>query len=174
MNRARTRFSIQRQPGFSLVELIVVIVVLGIIASMGAIVVRDGMLGYLRGREITSADWQGRLALERITRDLRDIAAPNYSNISACGGSSFTYSDINFSQISYTLISDTQGTNTLLRNGTQQPLADGVSYLNFSCFTSNVQPTATLSAVYYISVSMVVATTNTRATYRGTVKPGNF
>jgi len=169
MNRASTRFSIPRQLGFSLIELIVVIVVLGIIASMGVIVVRDGMLGYLRGREITSADWQGRLALERITRDLRDVAWPNYSNIAAtCGTSTFTFSDV-----SSTLISYTQSTNnTLLRNG--QPLADNVSSLVFNCLQSDVQTTATLSAVYYVSVSMVVATTNTNATYRTTVKPENF
>src|ERR1035437_9897155 len=106
MNGASTRFSIPRQPGFSLVELIVVIVVLGIVASMGAIVVRDGMLGYLRGREITSADWQGRLARERITREVRDVAAPNYSGIAAivtgsCGSSTFTFSDITSTLIGY-------------------------------------------------------------------------
>jgi prepilin-type N-terminal cleavage/methylation domain-containing protein len=169
MNRARTRFSIKHQPGFSLVELIVVIVVLGIVASMGAMVVRDGMLGWLRGREITSADWQGRLALERITRELRDVASPNYSNITAtsCGTSTFAFSDITSTPISYT-----QNTTTLLRNG--QALADNITALRFYCLTSAVQPTATLSAVYYISVSMVVATTNTNATYRDTVKPRNF
>ncbi len=63
MKQALIRLALLRQLGFSLVELIVVVVVLGIVASMGAVVVRDGMLGYLRGREITSADWQGRLAL---------------------------------------------------------------------------------------------------------------
>jgi prepilin-type N-terminal cleavage/methylation domain-containing protein len=165
----RTRPRKLGQPGFSLIELIVVIVVLGTIASMGAIVVRDGMLGYLRGREITSADWQGRLALERITRELRDVAAPNYSNIAAtsCGTSTFTFSDS-----SSTLISYTQSTTTLLRNG--QPLADNVTGLRFHCLQSDVQATATLSAVYYVSVSMVVSTTNTDATYRATVKPRNF
>src|SRR5450759_3520806 len=107
MNRARTRFSIQRQPGFSLVELIVVIVVLGIVASMGAVVVRDGMLGYLRGREITSADWQGRLALERITRELRDVAAPGSASIdpTSCGSQRFSFSDIYANQIAYSLVS---------------------------------------------------------------------
>jgi len=132
-------------------------------------VVRDGMLGWLRGREITSADWQGRLALERITRELRDVASPNYSNISAtsCGTSTFAFSDITSTPISYT-----QNTSTLLRNG--QPLADNITALRFYCLNSAVQPTATPSAVYYITVSMVVATTNTSATYRDTVKPRNF
>jgi prepilin-type N-terminal cleavage/methylation domain-containing protein len=172
MNRTRKRLSILRQIGFSLVELIVVIVVLGIVASMGAIVVRDGILGYLRGREITSADWQGRLALERITRELRDVASPNYSNIAAtsCGNSTFTFSDI-----TSTLISYTQNTTTLLRNG--QPLADNLAAngLRFYCLQSNGQTYSTIpSAVYYITVSMIVSTANTNATYRSTVKPRSF
>jgi prepilin-type N-terminal cleavage/methylation domain-containing protein len=172
MNSARPRFPISRQPGFSLVELIVVMVVLGIIASMGAIVVRDGMLGYLRGREITSADWQGRLALERITRELRDVAAPNYSNIAAtsCGTSTFTFSDIRSTLISYT-----QSTTTLLRNG--QPLADNLAIngLRFYCLQSDGQTYSTVpAAVYYITVSMIESTANTSATYRSTVKPRSF
>ena len=169
MDSAQIRSSSLRQLGFSLVELIVVIVVLGIVASMGAVVVRDGILGYLRGREITSADWQGRLALERITRELRGIASPNYSNIAAtsCGSSTFGFSDFTANPISYT-----QSTGTLTRNG--QPLADSVTGLRFYCLTSTVQPTTTLSDVYYVTVSMVVSTANTSATYRSTVRPRNL
>jgi len=169
MNRARTRLPNPRPLGFSLVELIVVIVVFGIVASMGTIVVRDGMLGYLRGREITSADWQGRLALERIARELRDVAPPNSANIGAasCGTSTFTFSDISSTPISYT-----QNTTTLLRNG--QPLADNVTGLRFYCLQSDVQPTVTPANVYYITVSMIVSTANTSATYRDTIRPRNF
>jgi prepilin-type N-terminal cleavage/methylation domain-containing protein len=171
MNGTHIRFPTPRQLGFSLVELIVVVVVLGIVASMGAVVIRDGMLGYLRGREITSADWQGRLALERIARELRDAApsSAGVANITAasCGSSTFAFSDINATSISYT-----QSTTTLLRNG--QPLADNVTGLRFYCLQSNVQATTTPSEVYYVTVSMVVSTENTSATYRSTVKPRNF
>lgn len=172
MNGARTHVFILRQLGFSLVELVVVIVVLGIVASMGAVVVRDGMLGYLRGREITSADWQGRLALERITRELRDVAPSlggtvNIANTS-CGSSTFAFSDINAAPISYT-----QSATTLLRNG--QPLADNVTALRFYCLQNDGQTyTTTPSAVFYVTVSMVVSTANTSATYRSTVKPRSF
>ena len=175
MNRARTRLSILRQLGFSLVELIVVIVVLGIVASMGAVVVRDGMLGYLRGREITSADWQGRLALERITRELRDVAAPGSASIdgASCGSSGFSFIDITANQVSYSLVS-----NTLLRYSQPlavgQPLADNVAGVRFYCLQSDVQATTSPSAVYYVTVSMIVSTENTSATYRSTVKPRSF
>jgi prepilin-type N-terminal cleavage/methylation domain-containing protein len=172
MKRTRTRLSILRQPGFSLIELIVVIVVLGILAGMGAIMVRDGLLGWLRGREINSADWQGRLALERITRELRTVAPPfsgvaNISNTS-CGSATFAFSDINAAQISYSL----SGT-TLMRNG--QPLADNVTGLGFYCLQSDGQTYSTIeSAAYYITVSMIVSTSNVSATYRSTVKPWSF
>lgn len=158
-------------PGFSLVELIVVITVLGIVASAGAVVLRDGIRGYLRGNEISSADWQGRLALERITRELRDIAPPTggVANISAasCGSSTFVFSDIKSTAISYT-----RSANALMRNG--QPLADDISGLQFYCLQSNVQATTAPAAVYYVTVSMVVSTANTSTPYRSTVKPGNF
>jgi prepilin-type N-terminal cleavage/methylation domain-containing protein len=172
MDRVPTRCISLHQFGFSLVELIVVVVVLGIVASMGAVVVRDGMLGYLRGREITSADWQGRLALERITRELRDAAPSSGATVNiapaSCGSSGFTFSDISAAQISYT-----QSASTLLRNG--QPLADNVTGLRFYCLQSDGQTyTTTPSAVYYVTVSMVVATANTSATYRSTVKPRSF
>ena len=171
MNRARTSLSILRQPGFSLVELIVVVVVLGIVASMGAVVIRDGLLGYLRGREITSADWQGRLALGRISRELRDIAPSVVANniaATSCGSTAFVFSDINAAPISYT-----QSATTLLRNG--QPLADNVTGLRFYCLKSDGQAYTTMpSAVYYVTVSMIVSTENTSATYRSTVKPRSF
>jgi len=169
MDGVPIRFPTLRQFGFSMVELIVVIVVLGIVASAGAFVVRDGIFGYLRGREITGADWQGRFALERITRELRGIASPNFSNIAAtsCGTSTFAFSDASATAISYT-----QSAGTLLRNG--QPLADSVTALRFYCLTSNVQTTATPSAVYYVTVSMVVSTGNTTASYRTTVRPRNL
>lgn len=169
MRGTRLHFTTLRQLGFSLMELIVVIVVLGILASVGSTVLRDGFLGYLRGREISSTDWQGRLALERITRELRYLAAPNYSNIgsTSCSSSTFTFIDITNANISYT-----QSGTTLMRNG--QPLASNVTGLSFSCLKSDVTPTVTLSSVYYITVSMIVATTNTRGVYRSTVKPGSF
>jgi prepilin-type N-terminal cleavage/methylation domain-containing protein len=168
----KARLLLLRQFGFSLFELIVVITVLGIVASLGVVVVRDGMLGYLRGREMTSADWQGRLALERITRELHDIARPADIVAGSCGSSappSFAFSNIASTMISYTLPT---GSTTLLRNG--QPLADNVAGLRFYCLQSDVQATVTSAQVYYVTVSMIVATANTTATYRSTVKPGSF
>jgi prepilin-type N-terminal cleavage/methylation domain-containing protein len=168
-----------RQLGFSLIELIVVIVVLGIVASMGAVVVRNGLLGYLRGREVTSTDWQARLALERITRELRDIS-PSFGGVNniaagACDSSTFTFTTIYPTVYATPAIGYTLNANTLMRNGV--PLASNVTGLIFHCLQNDGQTsTVTPTQVYYVTVSMTIATTNTSAnvSYRSTVKPRNF
>ena len=61
-----------------------------------------------------------------------------------------------------------------MRNG--QPLAENVTGLRFYCLQSDGQTYSTIpsAAVYYVTVSMIVSTANTSATYRSTVKPRSF
>ena len=104
------------------------------------------------------------------SRELRDVA--EIAPVNACGTSAFTFSNISYTMISYTQ-STAPNTTTLLRNG--QPLADNVTGLRFYCLLSDIQTyTTTPSAVYYVTVSMIVATTNTSATYRSTVRSRNY
>ena len=59
--------------GFSLIELVLVIVLLGIIATVGAQLMGSGFQLYFTGRDSLSVDAQARLALERLTRELRAV-----------------------------------------------------------------------------------------------------
>lgn len=157
-----------RELGFSLMELIVVMVVLGIVASIGSTVLREGFVGYLRGKEISGADWQGRIAFERMARDLRAIASPTDILAAGCSSSTFTFSDVSETQFSYTLAA-----GSLNRSG--QSLADSVTGLRFTCLLSDGQATtAVASLVYFVNVSMIVATANTSSVYRTTIKPTAF
>ncbi len=73
------------QPGFSLIELIVVMMVVGILAAIVASFIRSPLEGYLaasrRAALVDAAD----TALLRITRDVR-LALPNSLRISRSGG----------------------------------------------------------------------------------------
>ena len=155
--------------GFSLVELVTTIVILGIVASSGALIMSRGFNVYFAGRDITRADWNGRLALERMTRDLRDVRSASASDITTMTANTIAYNDIFGNAVSYTL----NGT-TLQRNGT--PLANNISALRLSYLQRNGQSAAaSASAVYYITVSAVATShNNISVTYHDTVKPRSF
>jgi len=153
--------------GFSLVELVTVIIILGIVASGGALIMSRGFNVYFAGRDITRADWNGRLALERMTRDLREVRAP--ADITTMTATQIAYTDIFGSAVSYT-----RAGTTLTRNGT--PLANNISAFNLSYLQRNGQSAAaSASAVYYITVSAVATSyNNISVTYHNTVKPRSF
>lgn len=158
--------------GWTLVEAVVVIVIVGVILSVGALVINKGFQAYFGGRDITSSDWQARLAFERMTRELRVIRSRGEITTPIATGSSIAFTDIFAQAISYSL----SGTS-LLRNG--QPLADNVSSLQFSYLQSNGQTAATTSTnVYYITPQITVRTDTTNpgatATFNDTVYIRNF
>src|SRR5712692_9327865 len=169
----------QRNLGFTLTEMVVTLLVAGVLLGLGATVISGGFRTYFLGREITQNDWQGRLALERMTRELRTVrtATPADLDISAAG--QITFADFAGDTIAYR-----QTGNTVERSqngGAFQPLADNVSAaspLSFTYLQSNgttPEPTGGNSAnVYFITVSFTVSSTNASATYRGTVKPTSF
>lgn len=159
--------------GFSLVELVIVIIVLGIVASSGALVISRSFNAYFAGRDMTRADWQGRLALERMTRDLRDVRTATASDITTMTATQITYNDTLNNNVIYNM----SGT-TLMRtqSGVATGLADNISALNLSYLQKNGK-SAAATAVQVCYITAQVTTTsynNISVTYHDTVKPDNF
>jgi len=166
----------RRNLGFTLIEMVVTLLVAAVLFGLGATVISGGFRTYFLGREITQNDWQGRLALERMTRELRIVRTPTGADLDISAAGQITFIDFAGNTIVYR-----QTGNTIERSqngGAFQPLADNVSALSFTYLWSNgttPEPTGGSSAnVYYITVSFTVSSTNASATYRGTVKPTSF
>lgn len=77
-NRAR------RAGGFTLVEAILVIVIIGIIGAIVAVFIRAPVQGYVDSAERAAASDEADLALRRIARDLR-LALPNSVRVTSDG-----------------------------------------------------------------------------------------
>lgn len=167
--------------GFTLFEMIVVITILGVIATIAANVIKNGFSAYYTGQDIIQADWQGRVAIERITRELREVRARGDLG-SLTPSSQLAFTDIYGTAISYQLSGTTL--NRIASPGSTQPLAGDIaaSGLTFTYHNiSGVAVATTAASVDYITVSLTVttpitpgATTTYNTTYRSTVRPRAF
>lgn len=153
-----------RTGGFTLVEMITAIVLVGLLATIGAEMLGVGFTAYFTGRDLTEADAQGRTAMERLTRELRLIRARG--DLAGLTPASISFTDSAGNAIAYALA----GTD-LTRNG--QVLAEGVSAFNLSYFDSALA-VATPATVYYVTVDLNITHRGTNQNYRATVHPRGF
>ncbi len=167
-----------RPGGFTLIEAVITLIVVGVLATIGATVMSGGFRNYFLGREIAQDDAQGRLALERVSRELRAVRSTADLDISVQNQVAFT--DLKGIAIAYRR---NAGTSQLERSqsgvaGTYQPLADNVSALTISYLHNDGVVAENFGGnsalVYYITVELTVKTSNVNATYRTTVKPAVF
>jgi prepilin-type N-terminal cleavage/methylation domain-containing protein len=151
-----------KKQGFTLIELVMVIVLLGILAVGGASLMSMGFSSFFKGRNIMEADWQGRVALERMGRDLRairsasDITLPTQTGQNSANTIIFTNLDGN--QITY---DGSSGNNILLNT---QILADSTS-LNLTYYDAAGSQIVPSVSVPYTNVKYIVITLT--ITYRG-------
>ena len=165
----RTRVA---QSGFSLVELVLVIVLIGIIASVGAQLMGTGFQMYVEGRDSLSVDAQARLALERITRELRAVRK-------ATGLTLAPATELNFTGLDGTAVRYCMGAvggcpgaaGELMRNA--QVLAGGISGLSVVYTDSAGAVTAVPAQVLNISIQFTAAQGGISTAYRATVSPRN-
>ncbi|HJW80855.1 MAG TPA: prepilin-type N-terminal cleavage/methylation domain-containing protein [Acidiferrobacterales bacterium] len=162
--------------GFTLIEVIMTLVLLGIIASLGVGMMGDSILAYFAGRDLLEADWRGRAAIERMTRELRSVRSASAADLNIA-----TLGQIRFNDKSGTGVCFYLAGTTLMRSadfatacGTTnpQPLAGSVAGLGFVYYQNNgvtVAPPASPNLVRYIATQFTVTFGGANTAYRATV-----
>ena len=159
--------------GFSLFELIMVMVVLGIVAAIAAPFLSASFQSYFTGKDISETDWQARVALERMSRELRSVRAPADLIISSANDITFTDVDGNSTRYCMGSVGGCPGVaGQLTRNS--QPLATGISALTFSFLTKTGAVTAVAANVFYITVAFTATQNTIVKSFQATVSPRNF
>jgi prepilin-type N-terminal cleavage/methylation domain-containing protein len=163
----------ERCGGFSLIELVIVMVLFGIVAAVAAPVLTSGFRAWVTGKDIAEVDWQARIAIERMTRELRAVRAPADLTIAAANDIAFVDVDGNLIRYCMGSVGSCPGTaGALMRNA--QPLATGISALAFSFLTRAAGATATPAQVFYVTVAFTATRNATSKAHRITVSPRNF
>jgi prepilin-type N-terminal cleavage/methylation domain-containing protein len=119
----KIRPAIRSQKGFTLVELIVTLVLVGIIGTFTTLFMYTGLNGYLRAKDTSEGALKAQIALDRISLELKDIDTIDLGNFS------------NDTRIYYTSVT-LPGNRRIILNGSvisldvdgnMNPLLDGVS-----------------------------------------------
>ena len=89
--------------GFTLIEIIIVIVLVGILATMAAMIIMQGIRAYSDEQSRSDAHYQARFAMERMAREIRLIRSSTAADIPAMTGTTLRYNDINGVQMGFRL-----------------------------------------------------------------------
>ena len=177
MRRSRkTRF----ERGFTAIEVIIVIVVIGVIFGMGAIIIGRAFESYDLARRAADVDWQGRVALERMARELRHVRSLTATDF-VLSPNEVRFIDVDGGPVCFRF---TGGTVERSEDGPAgacgatlpQPLADHVvaNGLRFDFYQEDGAATAAVDEVYYISIALSVSRGDVGETFRVTVQPRRY
>lgn len=159
----------RRQAGFTLIELIAAIVLMGFIAIFAGIFISTGMRGALTARQAQENALKAQIALDRISIELRDISGgPGSGSAPIVTATSIQYTSSAAAlsgtrTLAYTGTTTRTITLTPASGGTAYTLVDGVSACTMS-FTGT-----TTSATITVSFTL----TNAPGSFTITVKPRN-
>lgn len=158
------------QAGFTLVEMVITIVVIGIIAGISAMLILQAMRGYSDQDVRADLTNQARLAIERMAREIREARDCTATDITTMAPGTLAFVDNTGTAITYT----TSGTD-LTRNGTA--LASSVSGLTFSYLRRGGPPDVSAGSaaqVWNVDVALTVSRSGETHIHRIRVHPRGF
>ncbi|MBI1819565.1 MAG: hypothetical protein HY202_08920 [Nitrospirae bacterium] len=149
-----------------MVELVIVIVLIGFIAMTASLLIGEAAKTYQKEDNYSAALNQGRLALERMAREIRMIK--NQSAITTCTATRLDFTDIQGNAMTYNY----NGTTTLTDG--ENTLADNLSSFSFAYKDSSGNPTAVCSSIWNITLNITPIQGGETLPLQITVHPRGF
>ena len=159
-----------------MIEVVITLIVLGVLATIGARIMSTAFQAYFAGREIAQDDAQVRYAMERMARELHTVRSLADLTISTQNKVKFV--DFANTTISYRL-SGTQLQRSQDNDASFQALAENINSLTITYLRSDGKTAEPFSGnpllVYYITAeARVLSPGVVDMTYRSTIKPTAF
>lgn len=163
---------ITNHAGMTLIELVIVITIFAILGAIFSQFLVEAYRGAASSNDLATVDWQARITLERLKRDLREARSATSADLTMSPSSQITFTDVSGNAITYA-----RSGNTLTRQvgaGSAQALAENVTGLTFSYRDLNSAVTATVGDVRLITADITMTLRDVTRTYRFTVYPRNY
>lgn len=158
-----------RKQGYSLVELIIIISLIGILAPIAGMVLSAGFKAALSGITLGQLSQESGQALTLMARELR-----NATSISAISSNSISFTKLNHSG---TITYDVDG-NTLRRSpaagSTPQSVTTHLSSLSINGYATDLSATTNAANVKLINIELSLTQNNSTTSLIKTVFPRNL
>jgi prepilin-type N-terminal cleavage/methylation domain-containing protein len=143
--------------GFTLIELILVMVIIGVLSAVIAPPLMEGTKGWTWTTQRKDLSQQARIAMDRIVREIRNTGrkADDTPCISSAAAASFSFSDVNGDLINCNSITFSLSGSQVLRGAAV--LADNVSAFQMTYYDNNNGTTSTASAVRRLSIALTLS-----------------
>jgi prepilin-type N-terminal cleavage/methylation domain-containing protein len=167
------RFPIRTSRGFTLVEVVITIVIVGIISGIASLILLQGVRAYSDGQSRSDVHYQARLAMERMGREIRLVRSRTVADIPVMNPTLFLFTDSQGVQMGFRLnagaVQRTQDNGT-----TWQTLATGVTALNFSYLQQDGVTPAAATTLWFVAIEMTDQQGSETLQMRTRVHPRNF
>lgn len=163
------------EAGFTLVELVLVIVLLGIVSAVVAVPLMEGARIFSSGEVRADLNNQGRLAVERMAREIRMARSRTAADLpGCCNAGTLNFYDIGGKQIIYTFSGGNLTRQDMAGTFVLASADAATSSLTFSYFQQNGAPAAAAAQVWTIQIDLTVTRSGESQAYRVRVHPRNF
>lgn len=165
-----------KSSGFTLVEIVITIVLIGILSAIAAVIILQGVRAYSDERSRSDVHYQARLAIERMAREIRLMrwnTATAQAAVTLMNPTDLRYTDIQGRQMGFRL-SGNIVERTEDNAATWQTLATGAQALNFSYFQQDGVTPAAAATLWFVELSMTDLQGTESLQMRTRVHPRNF
>lgn len=151
--------------GFTLMEVIIVIIILGIVFAAGGTLLAEGFKAYQTQKEFNKISMQGDMALQRMSQEIK--SAVTFNTTSA---NSLSFNK-RVNGASETVIFSKSGANVMRGS---RVLVGHVNALSFTYLTKTMVATNSATQAYYVTINLTLARSGGgNLTLRTTVFPEN-
>jgi len=156
--------------------MVMTIVIMGVIAGIAAVIIMQGIGVYSAEESRSEVHYQARLAMQRMTREIRTIRSPVEAYTAVAGtlvnpGSGIIFTDVTGTTITF---SRTGTVLNRINGGTTSPLAQGVTALTFNHYDDTGTLTTTPANLWTIEIAMTAQQGGETLQMRTRVHPRNF
>ncbi len=166
--------------GFTLIEAIITIVIVGIISGIAALIILEAMKASSKEQNLSDAHYQAKIAMERMAREIRLIRSQTVGDIPTMAAAGLVFCDVTGRAIEFQLSGtalnrrESATCSPPVWGGWNALSSNGVNPLTFTYLDSAGAGGATAANLWFVEIDMTDTQGSESLQMRTRVHPRNF